>query len=95
MFLATTTSQKLPSHPTIKFNTRMQLQRKYPLLDGVWALMDGIKMPIQQSGSTKVQGYFYNGWKHNHFVTFVFCFCPDGTIPIAHMNLPGQHTTAQ
>jgi hypothetical protein len=19
----------------------------------------------------------------------VFCFCPDGTIPIAHMNLPG------
>jgi hypothetical protein len=62
---------------------------KYPLLCDVWSSMDGIKTPIQQSGSTKTQGYFYNGWKHNHFVTSVFCFCPDGTIPIAHMNLPG------
>ena len=62
---------------------------KYPLLTNVWASMDGIKTPIQQASSTKQQSYFYNGWKHNHFVTSVFCFCPDGTIPIAYMNLPG------
>ena len=79
---------------TIPSNDQIQkykdaVAEKYPLLDSVWASMDGIKTPIQQSGSTKVQGYFYNGWKHNHFVTSVFCFCPDGTIPIAHMNLPG------
>ncbi len=35
------------------------------------------------------EGYFYNDWRHNRFVTSVFCFFPDGTIPIAHMNLPG------
>ncbi len=62
---------------------------KYPLLTNVWAAMDGIKTPIQQASTTKQQSYFYNGWKHNHFVTSVFCFCPDGTIPIAYMNLPG------
>jgi hypothetical protein len=25
----------------------------------------------------------------NHYVTSVFCFCPDGTIPIAFFNVPG------
>jgi len=52
--------------------------------------MDGMKTPIQQANTTKQQAYFYNGWKHNHYVTSVFCFCPDGTIPIAYMNLPGS-----
>ena len=61
----------------------------YPCLDDVWASMDGLKTLIQKAGSTQQQAYFYNGWKHNHFVTSVFCFCPDGTIPIAFMNLPG------
>lgn len=62
----------------------------YPELSDVWASMDGLKTSIQQAGSTTQQSYFYNGWKHSHFVTSVFCFCPDGTIPIAHMNLPGS-----
>ncbi len=62
---------------------------KYPALDDVWSTMDGLKTPIQQSGLSKTQRYFYNSWKHNHFVTSMFCFCPDGSIPIAHMNLPG------
>ena len=65
------------------------IKAKYPALDDVWSTMDGLKTPIQQSGSSRTQRYFYNGWKHNHFVTSVFCFCPDGSIPIAHMNLPG------
>ncbi len=32
---------------------------------------------------------FYNGWTHDHCITSVFCFCPDGTIPIAFFNVPG------
>lgn len=78
----------LPSDERIQ-EYKEAIAEKYPLLGDVWSAMDGLKTPIQQSGSTKTQGYFYNGWKHNHFVTSVFCFCPDGTIPIAHMNLPG------
>jgi hypothetical protein len=27
---------------------------------------------------------------HDHYVTSVFCFCPDGTIPIAFFNVPGS-----
>jgi hypothetical protein len=26
----------------------------------------------------------------DHYVTSVFCFCPDGTIPIAFFNVPGS-----
>ena len=78
----------IPSNETIK-QYKQLIKAKYPALKHVWAAMDGLKTPIQQSGSTHTQKYFYNGWKHNHFVTSVFCFCPDGSIPIAHMNLPG------
>jgi hypothetical protein len=71
------------------------IKAKYPALDDVWPTMDGLKTPIQQSGLSRTQRYFYNGWKHNHFFTSMFCFCLDGSIPIAHMNLPGatHHST--
>lgn len=78
----------VPSVETIEDYKRL-INAKYLALQHVWTAMDGLKTPIQQSGSTQTQKYFYNGWKHNHFVTSVFCFCPDGTIPIAHMNIPG------
>jgi hypothetical protein len=82
-------SIKVP--PPSKVEEYKQLvAEKYPALTNVWASMDGIKTPIQQASTTTQQGYFYNGWKHNHFVTSVFCFCPDETIPIAYMNLPGS-----
>ena len=79
---------KIPSPAKVQ-EYKQLVRDKYPLLTNVWAAMDGVKTPIQQASTTKQQGYFYNGWKHNHFVTSVFCFCPDGTIPIAYMNLPG------
>jgi hypothetical protein len=80
---------KIPSHDKVE-EYKQLVTSKYPALTNVWASMDGLKTPIQQASTTKQQGYFYNGWKHNHFVTSVFCFCPDGTIPIAYMNLPGS-----
>ncbi len=80
---------KIPSLAKVEEYKRLVVER-YPALTNVWAAMDGLKTPIQQASTTKQQGYFYNGWKHNHFVTSVFCFCPDGTIPIAYMNLPGS-----
>jgi len=62
----------------------------YPLLSDVWSTMDGLKLYLQQSGNTKIQARFYNGWTHGHYVTSVFVFCPDGTIPIAFFNVPGS-----
>ena len=78
----------IPSEEKIRQYSQA-IKSLYPCLDDVWASMDGLKTLIQKAGSTQQQAYFYNGWKHNHFVTSVFCFCPDGTIPIAFMNLPG------
>jgi hypothetical protein len=63
---------------------------RHPLLHDCWATMDGLKLYLQQAGSTEIQERFYNGWTHDHYVTSVFCFCPDGTIPIAFFNVPGS-----
>jgi hypothetical protein len=51
--------------------------------------MDGLKLMLEQSGDALIQEQFYNGWKHDHYVTSGMCFCPDGTIPIVFCNFPG------
>jgi hypothetical protein len=62
---------------------------RHPLLNNCWAMMDGLKLYLQQAGNQEIQERFYNGWVHDHYVTAVFCFCPDGTIPIAFVHVPG------
>jgi hypothetical protein len=62
----------------------------YPFFFNVWCITDGLKLYLQQSGSTEIQACFYNGWTHGHYVTSVFVFCPDRTIPIAFFNVPGS-----
>ena len=52
--------------------------------------MNGLKLYLQSAGHADIQEQFYNGWTHDHYVTSVFCFCPDGTIPIAFFNIPGS-----
>jgi hypothetical protein len=51
--------------------------------------MDGLKLTLEQSGDALIQERFYNGWTHDHYVSSVLCFCPNGTIPIAYVNIPG------
>jgi hypothetical protein len=52
--------------------------------------MDGLKVTLEQSSDALIQERLYNGWTHDHYVTSVICFCPDGTIPIAFINVPGS-----
>ena len=47
----------IPSNETIK-EYKQLIKAKYPALKNVWAAMDGLKTPIQQSGSTHTQKYF-------------------------------------
>ena len=63
---------------------------QYPLLNDCWATMDGMKLYLQLAGHADIQEKYYNGWTHDHFVTSVFCICPDGTITIAFFNVPGS-----
>ena len=51
--------------------------------------MDGLKIALEQSGDALIQECFYNGWTHYHYVSSVLCFCPDGTISIAYINITG------
>jgi hypothetical protein len=67
---------------------KVAFSKHHPLLNDCWATMDGLKLYLQASGFLEIQERFYNGWTHDHYVTSVFCFCPDGTIPIAFFNIP-------
>jgi len=51
--------------------------------------MDGLKIKIHDAPDDIIQSRFYNGWKHNHFVTAVLCFAPDETMPACYYNAPG------
>jgi hypothetical protein len=59
-------------------------------LTDVWCTMDGLKLTLEQSGDALIQERYCNGWTHDHYVTLVLCFCPDGTIPFAYINIPGS-----
>ena len=51
--------------------------------------MDGLKLTLQQSPDTMINWYFYNGWKHDHYIINVYVFAPDKTIVAMSVNGPG------
>jgi len=63
---------------------------QHPLLNDCWATMDGLKLYLQSAGHADIQEKYFNGWMHDHNVTSVFCFCPDGSILIAFFDVPGS-----
>ena len=80
---------QIPSSEKIEEYKDM-VRNRHPFLTDVWCTMDGFKITLEQSGDALIQECFYNGWTHDHYVSFVLCFCPDGTIPIvAYVNIPG------
>ena len=79
---------KIPSSDKIAEYKEMVYNR-HPNLHDVWCTMDGLKITLEQSGDALVQEQYYNGWTHDHYVSSVICFCPDGTIPIVFVNVPG------
>jgi hypothetical protein len=86
----------LRDHPMVKVQISSKKIEEYvqmvnqphPYLLDIWCTMDGLKLMLEQSGDALIQEQFYNGWTHNHYVTSVMCFCPDGTIPIVFCNIP-------
>jgi len=66
------------------------IKERHPNLADVWCCMDGLKLYLEQAGDATTQNNFYNGWKQDHYVSSVFVFCPDGTIPICCYNVPGS-----
>ena len=62
---------------------------KHSLLVDCYCMVDGLKLYLQQSGDSIIQSCFYNGWKHDHFVTNIFAFAPNGSIIACTLNAPG------
>jgi hypothetical protein len=80
---------RIPDVDTI-MKYQQVIQNRHPNLQGVWCTMDGLKLYLQQAGEASIQNNFYNGWTHDHYVSNVIVFCPDGTIPICCYNVPGS-----
>ncbi len=67
------------------------IESKHPALKEmkVWCSMDGLKLDIERPLDETIQSRYYNGWTHDHYVTNVFVFTPDGTFPMTYFNIPG------
>jgi hypothetical protein len=61
---------------------------RHPLLNDCRARIDGLKLYLQLSGNAEIQELYYSRWAHDHYATLVFCFCPDGPIPIGYLMSP-------
>ena len=62
---------------------------KHSLLVDCHCMVDGLKLYLQQAGDSVIQSRFYNGWKHNHYVTNIFAFALSGSIIACTLNAPG------
>jgi DDE superfamily endonuclease len=62
---------------------------KYPALTNCWGAMDGLKIRLEKPGEERVQNVFYNGWTHDHYISNLFLFSPDGKVRACYINAPG------
>jgi hypothetical protein len=60
---------------------------QFPVLNGTWCAVDGLKIPIQKSGDEEIQNAYYNGWLQSHFVGCIFVFTPSGLIVLLKMEV--------
>jgi hypothetical protein len=65
------------------------INMKYPALPNCWGAMDGLKVRLEKAGNSQIQNIFFNGWTHDHYISILFLFSPDGKIRACYMNAPG------
>ncbi len=53
-----------------------------------WGALDGVKIGIQKPSDDVRQSHFYNGWTHDHYISNLFLFSPEGQICAAYLNSP-------
>lgn len=64
--------------------------QKYSMLQDVYAVVDCLKLYLQQNGDAIIQNMFYNGWTHDHYVGNLFVFAPSGIVIACAYNAPGS-----
>ena len=63
---------------------------RHPLLRNAFCVADGLILRLEQSGDAMLQNAFYNGWTHDHYVSNIFLFAPNGRIIACALNAPGS-----
>jgi hypothetical protein len=47
-------------------------------LDGAFGFIDGLKLLVQSAVDLELENAMYNAWTHNHSISNVIVFAPDG-----------------
>ena len=63
---------------------------RYPSMFGMFAVVDGLKLALHPPKNFNIQNAYYNGWTHDHYVSNVFLFTPDGCCAYCVLNSPGS-----
>lgn len=56
----------------------------------MYAVYDGLKLYLEQSGDKLIQNIFYYWFTHDHYVGNVFVFAPNNKIVACAINAPGS-----
>lgn len=79
---------EMPTDAEVQQFTQV-ISSKYPSLHDCWGAMDGLKLTLESCDDADMQNCFYNGWTHDHYVSNLFLFSPDGKIRACYLNAPG------
>lgn len=79
---------ELPSYNEVE-EFKAAISSQYPVLRTVWGAVDGLKLRMHVPGADNTQSIFYNGWTHDHYVSNLFLFTPDGKVRKYFLNAPG------
>ena len=78
----------LPTHEkNVSTNQLLGLSIHCVRMSGL--LLMGLNFFWKKSTSKQKQNYYFNGWKHGHYINCIFVFCPDGKIALCLLNAPG------
>jgi hypothetical protein len=51
---------------------------RHPRLEGAFASLDGLNLPVQTAEDEEMENATYNGWLCEHFISSVLAFCSRG-----------------
>jgi DDE superfamily endonuclease len=80
---------KMPSDNLIQMYASI-ISKQHLYLKNVFCVCDGLKLMLERSVNKNIQGRFYSGWLHGHYVNNLFVFTPDGRIIFRALNAPGS-----
>lgn len=65
------------------------IKENYAALEDLCSIAEGLKLLFV------IQNMFYNGWTHDHYVSNISIFAPNGIVIIFALNAPGsRHDSA-